>query len=100
MTVFKISDGKRIDVSINSDVCLYRAPEGMAGIDIYAHKAPSGTMYYYTYAWSTTHPPVYSIITPAEVQDLLIRRASLPVYGRLTDDDVKLAEQHFPGIFK
>jgi len=99
MPALKTPDGNLIDVYINNDVRLYRAPGGNAGIDIYIHKAQSGIVYYYTYAWSILNPAAYSIITPDEAQDRLTRIATLTEGIRLTDDEAKLAEQFFPGIF-
>lgn len=99
LRVLKTPDGEDVVVSINSDVCLYRSPVSMNGIDIYAHRAPSGTMYYYAYAWSTLHQAAYSIITPVEVQNHLTGLARLSGVGRLNDDERETAERYFPGIF-
>jgi len=53
-------EGKKVQVSLKNDLCLYRAPEnppdtGIAytvGTNLYYHKARSGRKYYYKYFWS------------------------------------------------
>ena len=97
MRVLKTPDGEAVVVSINSDVCLYKAPmnpplterEHTAGNDIYAHKAQSGTIYYYTYSWSIRQPAEYSLLTADEVRDRLIELAGLSGWSRLNSDEMK-----------
>lgn len=101
MPVLIKHDGEKIYVSIyRGDVRLYEAPPRPSGIDIYAHKSQSGTIYYYTCSWSLAGSSRYSLIAPDEVQDRLIDLAGLPGDDRLTDDEMKTADQYFPGIFK
>jgi len=107
MRVLKTPDGEAVVVSINSDVCLYKAPMNppftergyTAGNDIYAHKARSGAIYYYTYSWSVWQPAGYSLLTVDEVRDRLIDLAGLSGWSRLNSDEMKIAEHYFPGIF-
>ncbi|MCX6690523.1 MAG: hypothetical protein NTW33_00380 [Methanoregula sp.] len=108
MRVLKTPDGEDVVVSINSDVCLYKAPTNSpfterrdtVGNDIYAHKARSGAIYFYIYSWSTRQPAGYSLLTADEVRDRLINLASLSGWSRLNSNEMKTAERYFPGIFK
>lgn len=100
MTVLKTPDDVNIVVSTDSDVRLYRAPGGQFGIDIYAHKAQPGTIYYYTHSWSVIHPAGYSLVTPKEARDRLTHLAGLPGDGRLDDEEKKTAKRYFPRIFR
>ena len=99
MRVLKTPDGDEVVVSINSDVRLYEDPVRLAGIDIYAHKTRSGTMYYYTHSWSKVQPAEYSLLTADDVRNRLIDLATLSGEGRLTDNEMKTAEHYFSGIF-
>lgn len=100
MTILKTPHGEKIVVNINNDVRLYWAPMGSAGIDIYAHNARSGVVYYYTYTWSVLQSAGYSLLTPDEVRERLVRLADLPGDGRLKSNEIKIAKQYFPGIFE
>jgi len=64
MTILKTPNDEKIIVNINNDIRLYRTPMGSAGIDIYAHNAQSGVMYYYTFTWSVFQSPGYALQTP------------------------------------
>lgn len=107
MRVLKTPDGEDVVVSINSDVCLYKVPMNppftergyTAGNDIYAHKAQSGAIYYYTHSWSLKQPAGYSLLTADEVRNRLINLAGLSGWSRLNSDEMKTAERYFPGIF-
>ena len=107
MTTLQTPDGENVVVSTDSDVSLYKAPRypantgnrhATAGTDIYAHKARSGSWYYYTYSWSMWRSAGYSLITPTDVQDRLIGLAGLSGFGRMNDNEMKNAEQYVPGI--
>ena len=107
MRVLQTPDGEEVVISINSDVCLYKAPMNRPltelgctfGFDIYTHKAQSGGIYYYTYSMPTKHSAEYSFLTADEVRDRLIELAGLSGWSRLNSDEMEKAEHYFPGIF-
>ena len=108
MTILQTPDGENVVVSTDSDVSLYKAPrypantkrKHAAGTDIYAHKARSGTWYFYTYSWSMWRSAGYLLITPTDARDRLIGLAGLSGYGRMNDNEMQKAEQYFPGTSK
>jgi len=107
--VLMTPEGKKVVITRSTDEQLYDAPNNppntgtryTAGTDLYAHKARSGTWYYYTYTWSMWQgtEDEYALITEDEAREFILRKASDAGHGRLSDDERETCEKHFPGIF-
>ena len=108
--VLMTPEGKKVVVNLNTDNCLYDSPHNppntgtryTSGLDLYAHKARSGKMYYYSYSWSMWqgHEAEYNLMTDDEMKHALIARAGEAGYGRMSDGEREDIEQnYFPGIF-
>jgi len=107
--VLKTPEGKKVVVDISHDECLYEAPHNppntgsryTSGLDLYAHKARSGTVYFYSYSWSMWqgHEAEFCLMTPDEMKAALIDRAGLAGEGRMGDGEREDIETYFPGIF-
>lgn len=108
--VLKTPEGKKVIVERSRDEQLYDSPNNppntgtryTSGVDLYAHKARSGTTYYYLYSWSMWQgsEDEYTLVTVEDAKAFLIGKASEAGYGRLSTDEVKTAENYFPGIFE
>jgi hypothetical protein len=108
MTVLKTPEGKKVVINSN-DPRIYQAPRNppntgtryTSGTDIFSHKARSGTVYFYTHTWSMWQgtEDEYRLVSPDEVKDLLVELAGMTGHDRLTDAEIQIAEEHFPGIF-
>jgi len=106
MTVLKTFKGDEIVVNIESDVCFYKTPRNLpnnqygytAGTDIYGHKEQSGVMHYYIYDWSTSEDMEneYNRLSNEEVQDYLRDKVTM---NRLSNNEIRIAEEYFSGIF-
>ena len=107
--VLKTPEGKKVVVSIKEDNCLYESPNNppntgssyTRGTDLYAHKARSGTMYYYSYSWSMWQgeEASYQLMTPDEMREALIGAAGYSGPGRMSDGEREDILNYFPGIF-
>jgi hypothetical protein len=110
MHVLMTPEGKRVVIEPLSDLKLYDSPNnppntGQAytrGTDLYVHKARSGNLYYYLYSWSMWQGEEedYRLVTPDEARDFLLACAGYSGHAELTDDELTLAEEYFPGIFE
>lgn len=107
--VLMTPEGKKVVINRSTDEQLYDAPNNppntgtryTSGTDLYAHKARSGTWYYYTYAWSMWQgtEDEYALTTEDEAREFILRKASEAGHGRLSDDERETCEKHFRGIF-
>jgi hypothetical protein len=107
--VLKTPEGKKVVVNIQTDNCLYEAPHNppntgttyTRGTDYYAHKARSGTMYFYSYSWSMWQGEEqrYQLMTDEEMREALIDAAGLSGPARMSDGEKEDIENYFPGIF-
>jgi hypothetical protein len=107
--VLKTPNGKKIVVNIFHDECIFESPRNPPntgsrytnGTDLYAHKARSGTMYYYSHFWSMWQgvEQSYSLMTFDEMREALIDHASDVGPGAMGEGEIECAERHFPGIF-
>jgi len=107
--VLKTPEGKKVVVDISHDECIYESPRNPPntgtrytdGTDLYAHKARSGMMYYYSYFWSMWQgvERSYSLMTSDEMREALIDHASDAGPGAMGEGEIECAERHFPGIF-
>jgi len=108
-TILMTPDGKKVVITPEKDVRLYNAPHNppntgtsyTAGIDLYAHKARSGTVYFYTYHWSMWQgtESYYNLVTESQARDFILGKASATC---LVADGIydSAAEEYFPGLFK
>ena len=107
--VLKTPDGKKVVVDISHDECLYSSPHNppntgtryTAGTDLYAHRARSGTTYYYSPFWSMWQgtEAEFNLLTSDEMKELLVNHASDAGPGSMSTNEIATAEKHFPGIF-
>ena len=101
-------ESKKIVVNLSADECLYEAPREASsadptcsfGVDLYAHKAKSGTIYFYTYAWSTKDGgiPEFALIPEYSARDFLIERTGFAGDAYLNEKLNEKFEEFFPGI--
>ena len=107
--VLLTAKNKKVVVNLKTDICLYDAPHNppntgtryTSGTDYYAHKARSGNVYYYSYSWSMWQGTNehYELVEPENMRLELIRLAGLPYPAELSDNEIELANEYFPGIF-
>ncbi len=107
--VLKTPEGKKVVIDISHDDCLYESPHNppntgtryTSGTDLYAHKARSGTVYFYSYSWSMWQgtEAEYFLMTEAEMRGALVEHAGDAGWGSITDNERTRIEQHFPGLF-
>jgi hypothetical protein len=98
-------EGKRVEINMEKDLCLFDAPHnppntGTAftrGTDLYAHKARSGSWYYYHYVWSMWQGEnsYCHLVTRAEAIEFLQQKATLDGCGSLDKEDIRKAVEHF-----
>ena len=102
--VLKTPEGKRVVIDPSTDTKLYDSPQnppntGTAytrGTDLYAHKARSGNMYFYTYEWSMWQgaEESYELVDHKTAEEFLIEKAGNTGWDSLTEDEAKTAEEH------
>ena len=95
-------------VDMNADVRLFDAPSNppntgtryTSGTDLFAHKARSGTWYYYKYSWSMWQGESsnYELIDADDAKEFLLEMAEGDswVEGGI---EYSRVERHFPGLF-
>jgi hypothetical protein len=98
-------EGKRVQIEPSKDTNLYDAPHnppntGTAftrGTDLYAHKARSGQMYFYTYSWSMWQGEEsdYELVTREEAIAFLQERASYTGHDELSSGEMDQAREVF-----
>ena len=108
--VLKTPEGKKVVVDISNDECLYESPHNppntgtryTSGTDLYAHKALSGAIYFYSYDWSMWQgtEAEFALMTDEEMKGALLERASDAGHGSISDNERERIERHFPGIFE
>ena len=86
MQLLMTPEGKKIQVTIREDLCLYEAPHNppntgttyTSGTDLYYHKARSGKGYYYTYFWSMWQgtEDSYNLVADDEAKSFILERAT------------------------
>ena len=102
-------EGKKVVVNLKIDNCLYESPRNppnsgsryTSGVDLYAHKARSGTVYFYSYSWSMWQgvESEYNLMTPEEMKAALVDRAGEAGEAQMGGGEMETAEEYFPGIF-
>jgi len=85
--ILKTPDGKKVVVDIKGDVLLYDAPQNppntgtrfTSGTDLYAHKARSGKVYFYSYFWSMWEgtDSSYKLLTEDEAKEFILDNAGI-----------------------
>ena len=83
MKILMTPEGKKVQVDMSEDKCLYDAPEvhlleERKRISLYYHKARSGKGYYYTYHWNgwLGSESSYELITEDASKTFVMERAS------------------------
>lgn len=109
MKILMTPDQKKVVITPDKDICLYDAPHNppntgttyTTGVDLFAHKARSGKMYFYTYSWSMWQgsPSCYELITEDRAKDFIVRKAGMSEYG-LSKHEMEQAERIWPDIFE
>ena len=107
--VLMTPEGKKVVVNRSTDEQLYDSPNNppntgtryTAGVDLYAHKARSGTWYYYTYAWSMWqgHEDEFTLVTEDEAKGFILEKAAEAGHGAMNTGEMEICEKHFPGVF-
>lgn len=109
--ILKTPDNKRVVVNRKSDTILYDSPNNppntgtkyTQGTDLCAHKARSGTVYFYLYHWSMWQgsEDSYGLIEPEQAKEFLLEKAGLTGWASIDDcGDRGTIEEYFPGIFE
>jgi hypothetical protein len=108
-TILRTPEGKKVAIAPNNDTCLFSAPHNppdtgtayTSGTDLYAHKARSGKVYFYSYCWSMWQgtESYYNLLTESEAKEFLLGKAEGTGYNGLSNCEVERAEEYFPGIF-
>jgi hypothetical protein len=107
--VLKTPDGKKVNVDIKEDECLYNAPRNIncgedttRGIDLYRHVSRKGNAYYYKVEWSMWQGEgcYYELVSEDEAKEFLLDKAELAYPIGLTQDEMKRAQELFPNIFE
>lgn len=108
--VLKTPDQKRVVVDRKADIVLYDSPVNppntgttyTSGTDLMAHKARSGTVYFYLYNWSMWQgsEDSYELVGPDVAREFLLQKAGLAGWAGLDEKDKERAEEYFPGIFE
>lgn len=103
-------DGKKVVVNMDRDICLFDAPENppntgtkyTSGTDLYAHKARSGNVYFYTYAWSMWQgvESRIELVDEGKARAFLLRCAGNSGWDVLSESERKRAQEYFPNIFE
>ncbi|KKN12187.1 hypothetical protein LCGC14_1019100 [marine sediment metagenome] len=107
--ILRTPEGKKVAINTNADTCLFGAPKNppntgtkyTSGTDLYAHKARSGKMYFYTYSWSMWQgtQASYKLLSEQEAREFLLCRAGKLGHEGLSGREEELAKETFPGIF-
>lgn len=109
MVVLTTPEGKKV-VTDEKDVCLYSSARnppntGTAytrGKDLYAHRAKSGKLYFYTYSWSMWQGEghTYRLITEEEAQEFLLSRAELSDWNSISPAEKEKILEIWPDFFE
>jgi hypothetical protein len=107
--ILKTPEGKVVRVDTDRDEKLYRAPVNppntgdtyTRGTDLYRHVARSGRAYYYFIHWSMWQgeEPSIELASEQRAKEFLIEKAGVAGAAKLSDKEMKRAEELFPGIF-
>jgi hypothetical protein len=108
--ILKTPDEKRVVVNRETDIVLYDSPVNppntgtkyTQGTDLLAHKARSGTVYFYMYHWSMWQgsEDSYELVDADTARNFLLEKAGLTGWAGLDDSDKERALEYFPGIFE
>lgn len=110
--VLMTPESKKVVVNLSADECLYESPHNLpttgkgspssSCVDLYAHMAQSGRIYFYTHAWSLKErtKSEFQLISEEDAKKFLIERAGLAGYEYLISKKDEKFEKYFPGIFE
>jgi len=109
MVVMKTPEGKRV-VTSEKDVCLYSAPRNppntgtryTAGTDLFAHRAKSGKLYFYTYSWSMWQgeEPEYTLVSEEKAKEFILKRAGLTGWPEISNTEKEKILEIWPDFFE
>ena len=93
--VLKTADNKKIVIDVNKDDCIYedRRHNATRGVDLQAHKAKSGEIYFYLYRWSQweNEGAETDLCTKDEAEDFLVTRSA---NGLISEHEIEVAAQY------
>ena len=108
--VLMTPEQKKVVVNLSADECLYKSPRNLptagslfsSGVDLYAHTAQSGAIYYYTCAWSMLEgaKSEFNLITEESAKKFLIERAGLAGFDYLLYKKREKFEKFTPSAFE
>jgi hypothetical protein len=108
MIILTTPEDKKVKINQEKDALLYDAPANPPntgttytdGTDLYAHRARSGAVYFYTKSWSMWQgvETTYELLSEEEARQFIIDRAGGTDYIR-GGVDAENAEKYLPGIF-
>jgi len=102
--VLRTHDGKKAVIDIAKDAKLYRAPvnppntgtQYTSGIDLLAHTARSGNVYFYFYSWSMWEGSndSFELIDRDAAEAFLTQKAGLADWAALDEHEIELAKEY------
>jgi len=102
--ILKTPEGKVVRINTKTDVCLYNAPHNppntgtsyTTGVDLYAHKARSGQIYFYKYAWSMWQGESSSTwLITKEAIDFVLDKMQGGYWDCPTNEEIETAKEYF-----
>jgi len=108
--VLMTSDGKKVVVNRDKDICLYRAPcnppnTGLAytrGADLYMHIARSKNKYFYLYHWSLhqNESSYYELIDEERAQRFFLEKLGGTYWVHPTEREIEKMQETFPELLE
>lgn len=102
--VLRTKDDKKVVIDAEKDIRLYRAPVNppntgtryTTGMDLFAHKAQSGNMYFYFYSWSlwAGAEDAFNLCSKATAEAFLTKKAGHAGWDALDEHEIKLATEY------
>jgi hypothetical protein len=103
------SEWLHLTLTPKSDLVLYLSPRNSSetgfsisrGTDLLAHRAPSGTPYFYLYYWSlySNETNICQIISVDSARDFILERMRGRDLHEIKDPERIRILEYFPGIF-
>ena len=108
MTILMTLNGKKVKINPPTDICLYESPVNppntgtsyTRGADLFAHRARSGTIYFYLYHWSMWQGEEgsYQLITEENAKKFLLEVAQESGYAKITEEEWEKILEVFPSL--
>jgi len=102
--VLRTQDKKRVVIDFSTDTKLYDSPMNppntgtrfTTGIDLHAHKARSGNMYFYTHSWSMWQgdQEEFKLITKDQAEEFLLDKMALSYPAEMTTEEIEKAKEY------